>query len=1065
MRKIKIYCIYLSLLVYALAPALGSAAEGEVDFKKKLGTMLDRVEKSAKIVREQIMQNQSAPFLADLYMQLGDLLAEKSTVLYYLQMETEKRTESKITATQKFSPVVITQQEAIAIYEQILKEFPKFDKRDKVLYRLAVSQKSIDESAAFAKTAEQLIKEYPNTKETVQARLLLGQYYFDSQAFEDALTQLNVVKDSSYPYERNSARYRIGLIDIQKEKPADALKMFEVIALDDELKEEQNPSELSLKTKVAKSNVKREALIDSVRAYTEVFKENADPVSYYAKIAPSETLFQETIEKLSFRYIFLKRYGSAIKLLRTLSERISDPQKVMNIYQQVLVMIPVEERIDVPVVEMAYVLDKYNDWSAHYNLSPTLRKETQIFFEKQIRELGTKSHDLAKTAKDADRKAHLFERARQYYHLYLGQFDKGPKAVKVAINLADVYYNQRNFFQSGSYYLRVFSGEFGLPTAKEELIQNAILSLQKPAEYAFYEQLRNKGMLVKAIQNYMVLNSKKKDDPSLVFAIAKALFEQGYYNRALKDLYTVVKRFPSTHEATDATDLILHYFNMRNDYKGLVSWSEQLMALKLPPSLRTRLTDVHSKAQLHRLNEQVKTQKGYDVMAQGKSYLQTALAIQDSGLRSAALQQALGHSKQERDVDTFLKTATTMAKVEKDPKKRAEILNSMADEVLSITRYYQAVDLFLRLSHDSSLPAATRTTAFDKAVKVTAMLHDPQKLVELLRQPDAHGLPADTRSSAIQQIMGWLESSVQLPEAAQQLLLSQATDEKKLLALFKSQFRLTPITRKALNSKIASECARGTHAAVCKWAMWPEMRAKIDGFAGLMAKTPPQMQAIEPAAARMSGLLDLTKTFEGSGEPQVDILVTMSNADIYDAFGGFLERAASSNKEVEQILRAKAQESQGAARSSRSQCLKIIQAANLESSKYRSLCSAKGHISMAATLENPASFRLQPPGSDPRESDIVDHQKTLFVKRDEWKTYFNLGESYLNHKEWYHASATAMMARSTFPQSEEEFNAIFGCALAGMGLASEALFVLTKASDLNGHKTECVSRAKSAGTQ
>jgi len=75
-------------------------------------------------------------------------------------MQGDHRTDSKIAATQKFSPVVTTAQEAIGIYDQLLKEFPKFDKRDKVLYRLAVSQKSIDESAAFVKTAEQLIKEF-----------------------------------------------------------------------------------------------------------------------------------------------------------------------------------------------------------------------------------------------------------------------------------------------------------------------------------------------------------------------------------------------------------------------------------------------------------------------------------------------------------------------------------------------------------------------------------------------------------------------------------------------------------------------------------------------------------------------------------------------------------------------------------------------------------------------------------------------------------------------------------------------------------------------------------------
>jgi tetratricopeptide (TPR) repeat protein len=1041
-----------------------TTTKNDAEFKKKLVLMLEKTDKSIKIIREQIVQNQSAPFLADLYLQLGDFLTEKSTVLYYLQMQGDHRTEAKISATQKFSPVVTTAQEAIAIYDQILKEFPKFDKRDKVLYRLAVSLKSIDESAKFVQTAEILIKEYPNAKETIQVRLLLGQHFFDMQAFEDSLKQLNVVKETSYPYERNAARYRIGLIEIQKEQHAAALKMFEQVAVDDELKEDLNPAELSLKTKVSKTNLKREALIDSVRAYTEVYKDNADPVAYYSRISPTETLFQETIEKLSFRYIFLKRYTLAINLLRVLSERIADPQKVMNIYQEVLVSIPVEQRLDVPVQEMGYVLDKYNDWSNHYALSPQLQKATYEFFEKQMRELGTRSHDLAKVATDPEKKAHLFERARQYYQLYLGFFDKGPRAVKIAVNLADVYYNQRNFFQSGSYYLRVYSGEFGPPTQKVDLLQNAILSLQKPADYAYYEQLRAKGMMVKAVSSYMKLDPKKREDPALNFALSKSIFEQGYYGSAIKQLYGIMKRFPMSREAADSADLILHYYNIRNDFKGLAKWTEKMLVLHTPnKTLQAHLEDVHSKAQLHRLDDAVKTQKGYDVTSQGKSYLQTALSITDSSLRSAALQQALGHSKEERDVETFLRTASAMAKVEKDPKKRAEIYNSMGDEVLAITRFYQAIDIYTHITADAGLDGKTKADAFDKAVKISSMLHDPIRTATLLRMPAARSLPADTSSAAQKQMVSMIESPVVLPDTVQASLIADARDDKKLLTLFKAQARLSPAMRQQMISKVKTQCASDKSSGLCKWVMWPSMTAKIEAFQKKMATSPPKMEAIDPAATEMASLLDATKNYSGTGEPQVDVLVTLGNGQIYQAFAGFLQRAGAANKDFEQILKSKADESFQAAKTSQDQCGKIIQAADMQSSRLSQLCGSRGLASIASTIDEGPKYRLAPPTKDPQDKDVADLEKSIFAKRDDWKSYFTLGETYLSRKNWYHAAATAMMARAAFPQSEEEFNAILGCALVGNGLTGEARFVLAKASDMNGHKTACMDQLKAGG--
>lgn len=1035
--------------------------DSDAEFRRKLGLMLEKTEKSIKIIREQIIQNQSAPFLADLYLQLGDLLTQKSTVLYYLQMQSEHHTDdNKISATSKYSPVVVAAQEAIGIYEQILKEFPKFDKRDKVLYRLAVSQKSIDEGAAFEKTSERLISEYPNSKETLQARLLLGQHYFDLQSYNDAMKQLELVKESSAPYERNAARYRIGLIQIQNEKYADALKNFELVATDNELKEDQNNSELNLKAKISRTNLKREALIDSVRAYTEVKKENPDPVTYYAQIASTEALFQETIEKLAYRYIFLKSYPQAIKLLRVLSERISDPQKVMNIYQEVLTGIPVVERIDLPVSEMAYVLDKYNDWSTHYNLSDNLRKTTYEFFEKQMRELGTRSHDLAKVATTPEKKAHLFERARQYYLLYLGYFDKGPKSVKIATNLADVYYNQRNFFQSGSYYLRVFSGEFGPASQKVDLIQNAILSLQKPADYAYYEQLRAKGLMVKAVSSYMALDPKKRDDPALNFALAKSYFEQGYYAKAINDLYGIMKRFPTAKETPDAADLILHYYNTRSDYPGLVKWSEKMLALKTPnPTLIAHLQDVRSKAQLRQIDEAVKTTKDYDVTAQGKSYLATALSITDSGLRSAALQQALGHSKQERDVETFIRTAVAMAKVEKDSKKRADIWNSVASELLGITRFYQSLETYQHMVMDASFGPAERKTALENMLKVASMLYDPNKITWLLKQPAAQSISSATRDASLGQLQSMMEEGVSLSEDSQNLVLQNAKDDARLVALYKIQNQLAPSVRHQLVSRVASQCSGQSSSAICKWHKWPLASSKIASFVEEMRTAPPQMGAIDPAATKMAGLLDYTKLYERSGEPQVDILIALGNAQIYQAFSSFLDRAAAANAEVAQILKAKASESAQAAKTSQNECGRILDAAGLKSSPLARLCASRGLASIESTFSGASRSRLQPPGFDPKDSDETQIQRNLFAARDDWKGYFSLGEAYLSHRQWHHAIATSMMARSTFPQSEEEFNAILGCALVNIGLKNEARFVLKKASDLNGHKTTCQTLA------
>lgn len=133
--------------IYAQTPG-GDEEMSEEDFKNKLSDMFNPLNKSIKIIRDQVTENQSAPFLANLYMQLGDMLTQKANVQYYIKMESTKG-EAAEEGDKKFKDVIDTTKEAVAIYEKILKEFPKFVGRSRAMYQLASALKSIDEGQSF----------------------------------------------------------------------------------------------------------------------------------------------------------------------------------------------------------------------------------------------------------------------------------------------------------------------------------------------------------------------------------------------------------------------------------------------------------------------------------------------------------------------------------------------------------------------------------------------------------------------------------------------------------------------------------------------------------------------------------------------------------------------------------------------------------------------------------------------------------------------------------------------------------------------------------------------------
>ena len=1042
-----------SLASAAKPPALPE--KSDADFEKKLREMLDRSDKSIKIVREQILKNQSAPFLADLYLQLGDFLSQKSSALYYIQMERDKGSgggDDK--ASKRFSPAVAAQQEAIAIYEQIVKEFPKFDKLERVLYRLAVAQKSIDEGAALTRTAERLIALYPKSKEAIQAQVLLGQFYFDLPDLDQAMKHLEAAAASEFPYERAAARYRIGLIEILREHHAAALKRFEQVATDESLKEEDNPNDAARQAKGGKSDIKREALIDSVRAYTEANKVNPDPVAYYSRVAPTETLFQETIEKLAFRYIFLKQYGNAIRLMRTLAERIADPQKIMSIYHEVLLMIPVQDRLDVPASEIRFVLDKFSYWSTHFQLSPQTEKESSEFFETQARELGTRNHDYAKKETDPKRKSDLFERAGAFYELYLGFFPDHANAVKIATNLADVRYNQKRYLTSGDLYLRVFLGEFGNSPQKEALIQNAILSLQKPADYEFYEQLRAKGLLVKSIRSYQAFDKRKKADPELNFALAKTLYEQGYYGRALNDLYLFMKVYPKASQVTPASELILNYFNIRSDFKGLVTWTDKMLRLNpVDPKLRDRLKTVKSKALLRRLDEDVKSRKGYDVFAQSKSYLEAAMSSGDSQLRSAALEQALGRAKAEKDIDTFLRAAEGMAKAETNPQKRAELFASVGDETLAIGRYSHALGSWARAAAVPGASAQLRAQMQSKAAKIALLMRDLGKMGELLASA---ATPAEAKTDLLQRSGPMVTSAAAVPATLGRAFGAAASSDDDLLAAFKAKGKIPEAGQSA---KISAKCSQGAGAPVCKWLQWDRTYAALGEYLKSTASAPAAMTAIEPQATKLTGFINQAQALQGSGDPQLDMLLAASSSQAYKAFGDFLTRAANANAAVAGVLKQKAKESFDSAQKSRGECSSILSSSQTVS-PTNAVCKTGVAVNSAAALRWPRSVAYVPAPADPSAADVQALQKKIFSDRKDAKLQLDLAELYLAKRFDHHAAAAAAYGSATFPGNEADFELVQGCALARMGFASEAAFRLSKASDGGGRKQQCLNQAK-----
>jgi tetratricopeptide (TPR) repeat protein len=686
----------------ANTPVPGSTEEQE--FRQKLNQAIEKTDQSAKLLRQQIAQSTNAPFLPDLYVQLGDLMSQKALTLYYIQMERDSKLESgEKPKVEDSKDVVNATKEAIQTYQLVLREFPKYPKRSEVSYKLALSLKSIEETAKFIAVASRIQEEFPGTEEAMRAGLLLGRHYLDAREYEDALKYLQPISESKYTYEKNLAKYWIGLCSLGKEKYKEALKLFEAVIEDPELKVQENPYEIKKGSKkVSKNDLKREALIDSLRAYTFVFEKDPNPVEYYSRLSPTEVHFQEVMEKLAIRYVLLKKYAQSVKVLRTMSERTADPQRVINVYREILLLIPMEQRLAIPVEEMRFVIQKFTLWRSYMNVPAKVHSDAYWFFEKQIRDIGTRNHDNGKVAKDPLKKREFLERGRDYYFLYEDYFAGSPNSVKMAMNIADVYFLLGKYFESGETYLRLYDGAYGKTNQRKAFIENSILSLQKDKEDAFYAKVRSKGVLLRAITEYQKLVPAKKQDIELEFLRLKTQYDQGFMPIAIEELFVFMRKHKDTKKGKDAGELILDYFNTLNDFTGLEYWSDKILGLKIQDAaFVSKVRAIKKQAKNRVFEEKVKTAVGYDAFSQGKSYLAAAMNSGDESVKNAVLQEALAKSKAEKDIQTFFEAARLMAKKESNPQKRVSIYRSIAQENMKVGRFYTGIEQLRSTANES----------------------------------------------------------------------------------------------------------------------------------------------------------------------------------------------------------------------------------------------------------------------------------------------------------------------------------------------------------------------------
>ena len=117
------------------------------------------------------------------------------------------------------------------IYEDILRDYPKYPQRDEVLFSLGYNAYELGRREVAVARYEELIRDFPKSQFVPDAYIQLGNHYFENNKLEPARENYEKARDSGVPKIYAYAVYKLAWCDYNTPGGYEAglKKMHEVV--------------------------------------------------------------------------------------------------------------------------------------------------------------------------------------------------------------------------------------------------------------------------------------------------------------------------------------------------------------------------------------------------------------------------------------------------------------------------------------------------------------------------------------------------------------------------------------------------------------------------------------------------------------------------------------------------------------------------------------------------------------------------------------------------------------------------------------------------------------------
>ncbi|MFM8269039.1 MAG: tetratricopeptide repeat protein [Pseudomonadota bacterium] len=466
--------------------------------------------------------------------------------------------------------------DALRVFYQLEKEYPKHPKIDEVIYFIGFVEMEAKNDKKGVKYLERLVKDFPQSRKYEDATVYLADTYFDQNKFKEAKNyyQILVKRDSNL---KDYARYKLAWVDLNTGGARQAVKDMKSLILS-----------LGSSAEKAKFSLREQALRDLVVFYGDT-GEVDDAVEFFTK-AQGKSKALDNLKLLAQLFSSKAQDEAAVKAYTRLIKEFGDapeaPKWYLGIYES-------EARLGKSkggVNKLVELVEKFNDDSNWAKSFPedkqSEKKEMLDLIAGEAEKAAFFHHQAGQRSSD---KGH-YEAAIKLYSSLLKNFPQLPSRKKIAFFRGEALYAQSQWMEASDSYLMASK----IPPKdkmSEESVYNALLSVEhltaKNTKITKYSKEEAKKVdtspkdlnepeekFIEVAQIYSQEYPQAPHVTDAVFRVGAIYYQKNHFEKANEVFLGLVKDKPKHRTAPTAAHLILDMYNIRKDYSGLTKQAQ-----------------------------------------------------------------------------------------------------------------------------------------------------------------------------------------------------------------------------------------------------------------------------------------------------------------------------------------------------------------------------------------------------------------------------------------------------------------------------------------------------------